>query len=964
MYTDGTTVNKRPVFEFNRGVRDWQFGSCVFNLSDNDDTQNRTPEKINVYINYRKQVNTAYFDNFSLIKEPVPTYEYDEDGNLVSAVQNAENKSALTYDSNNNLSSFTDEREAQYSYTYNTSGNKHQLKTATSNFTGLKYSYTYNDTGSVKSQTVNNSNASSAIATDFEYTAASGDIKAGAYLLKETNQRGFSTTYDYNLDNGQLNSVTMANDQVVSYAYKPNTNLLSSVTHSPKEISYTYDSTNTKLSAVNWNGFSYNFVYDVFGNLKQTKIGSTPLETNTYQSYNGKLAITTYGNGDYTSWHYNDLGLVTKVLKNDVTKYQWLYNSAGEAGIQYDFENDETHNYVFDSLGRLVRKIVDKKSTGENKYISEQTYDLSGNVTKITNAAKGLQVSASYEYDKENRPTKTTLSDCASFNYSYDSLNRLTGKSMEDTDMGITYGYLSSVRNVGTDSSLYKTNFLRTETIAGKTYRYNYDNLGRIITVYEQEPTKSEEYKIGYVPDRFGQIVRENNAHLNKSITYSYDAYGNLTYKKYYPFTTSTLGTVEKTVAYTYDSTWKDKLISYDGQTITYDSIGNPLTYRDSMSFTWNGREMASANINGTAVTYRYNSDGLRSYKKVGTTEHEYQYLEDKLVYEKNGNLQFHYRYDAFGNLAEIRRVNADGSVNMACAVCNSFGDVIELRYRSGGLYATYKYDTWGKLLGVYDVNGNAITSIYSLATQNPFRYRGYYYDTESGLYYLNGRYYDPEVCRFISPDSVSVATASLSSYYNKNLYAYCDNNPVIRKDTTGAYWETAFDAVSLGFSIAEVVANPSDLWAWAGLTGDFLDVVAPCIGGIGEAVRVAKASMKGADATVDAVSAAKKADNAVDGVSSAVRSKAVRNAWKNEYNDVLNGGSGVSRVWTESEIDELIVNGKVKGYHGHHMKSVKGYPKLAGNSNNIQFLTRYEHLAAHKGNWRNITHGRYDYRV
>ena len=161
------------MFEFNRGVRDWQFGSCVFNLSDNDDAQNRTPEKINVYINYRKQVNTAYFDNFSLIKEPVPTYEYDEDGNLVSAVQNAENKSALTYDSNNNLSSFTDEREAQYSYTYNTSGNKHRLKTATSNFTGLKYSYTYNDTGSVKSQTVNNSNASSAIATDFEYTAAS-----------------------------------------------------------------------------------------------------------------------------------------------------------------------------------------------------------------------------------------------------------------------------------------------------------------------------------------------------------------------------------------------------------------------------------------------------------------------------------------------------------------------------------------------------------------------------------------------------------------------------------------------------------------------------------------------------------------------------------------------------------------------------------------------------------------------
>ena len=322
--------------------------------------------------------------------------------------------------------------------------------------------------------------------------------------------------------------------------------------------------------------------------------------------------------------------------------------AAGEAGIQYDFENDETHNYVFDSLGRLVRKIVDKKSSGANKYISQQTYDLSGNVTKITNAAKGLQVSASYEYDKENRPTKTTLSDCASFNYSYDSLNRLTGKSMEDTDMGITYGYLSSVRNNATGGSLYKTNFLRTETIAGKTYRYNYDNLGRIITVYEQEPTKSEEYKIGYVPDRFGQIVRENNKHLDKSITYSYDSYGNLTHKKYYPFTTSTLGTVEKTVAYTYDSTWKDKLINYNGTAITYDSIGNPLNYRNG-TLTWNGRQLASfTNASGYTANYIYNSDGVRIGKS-GAKNVSYVVSGTQILSETNGSNTTYYIYDEKG---------------------------------------------------------------------------------------------------------------------------------------------------------------------------------------------------------------------------------------------------------------------------------------------------------------------------
>lgn len=52
----------------------------------------------------------------------------------------------------------------------------------------------------------------------------------------------------------------------------------------------------------------------------------------------------------------------------------------------------------------------------------------------------------------------------------------------------------------------------------------------------------------------------------------------------------------------------------------------------------------------------------------------------------------------------------------------------------------------------------------------------------------------------------------------------------------------------------------------------------------------------------------------------------------------------------------ELLKNGKVSGYQGHHIKSVKGFPDLAGDPNNIQFLTRSEHLKAHGGNWKNIT--------
>ena len=96
--------------------------------------------------------------------------------------------------------------------------------------------------------------------------------------------------------------------------------------------------------------------------------------------------------------------------------------------------------------------------------------------------------------------------------------------------------------------------------------------------------------------------------------------------------------------------------------------------------------------------------------------------------------------------------------------------------------------------------------------------------------------------------------------------------------------------------------------------------------------------------------------------VHNSCRSNAVKKAWKNEANNVRNGGNGITRPWTSAEKAELLKNGKVKGYVGHHMKSVSGYPNLAGNADNIQFLTRAEHFRAHKFNWQTVTHGFFEY--
>ena len=162
--------------------------------------------------------------------------------------------------------------------------------------------------------------------------------------------------------------------------------------------------------------------------------------------------------------------------------------------------------------------------------------------------------------------------------------------------------------------------------------------------------------------------------------------------------------------------------------------------------------------------------------------------------------------------------------------VRNAQNDIIGLVDSTGTQVVKYSYDSWGNCT----VSGSQASGA---GAKNPFRYRGYYYDRETGLYYLKNRYYDPEIKRFLSPDAPEVLTAAPMALSDKNLYAYCDNNPVVRVDGTGTFWETVFDLVSFGFSIAEVIANPYDPMAWAGLAGDAIDLI-PVVTGVGETVR------------------------------------------------------------------------------------------------------------------------------
>ena len=227
-------------------------------------------------------------------------------------------------------------------------------------------------------------------------------------------------------------------------------------------------------------------------------------------------------------------------------------------------------------------------------------------------------------------------------------------------------------------------------------------------------------------------------------------------------------------MSYAYGNTgWKDLLTSYNGQSITYDTIGNPLSYR-GMTLTWqNGRQLATLTKSGATSSYSYDINGNRTKKVAGGATTEYYLNEGTIVAEKKGSELIRYLFDENGS-----RYGLEWKGTKYYYVFNGQGDVIGITDPRNRLAVSYTYDAWGKLLST---GGDSP----ALAAANPIRYRGYYYDAETGLYYLNSRYYDPETGRFLNADGMTDGGAGLLGF---NLFIYGANNPINNFDPTGRW--------------------------------------------------------------------------------------------------------------------------------------------------------------------------------
>ncbi len=255
---------------------------------------------------------------------------------------------------------------------------------------------------------------------------------------------------------------------------------------------------------------------------------------------------------------------------------------------------------------------------------------------------------------------------------------------------------------------------------------------------------------------------------------------------------------------------------------ITYDEIGNPTKYEKisyddkgvqvgdtvtAASLNWRGRQLMKLtdSVNSNTISYLYDADGLRGSKTVNGAKTTYTYVGDKLCYQHTANAdgstnyELYFFYDCKGALSVLQYyIHSGTNVNgyTYYVASNAFGDVTGLYGADGVLRVAYEYDAWGNLISVTDADENGITNPNSIAHRNPIRYRGYYYDTETGFYYLQSRYYCPKIGRFINADTVAVFSLSLTSIRDKNLFSYCNSNPICRADSTGHFWNVVIGAV------------------------------------------------------------------------------------------------------------------------------------------------------------------------
>ena len=479
--------------------------------------------------------------------------------------------------------------------------------------------------------------------------------------------------------------------------------------------------------------------------------------------HNGDACWYIADNGASINYYYDNLDRIVSLRynNNEQTAFNYTYNRFGSVSAITDTASGIAKIYDYDTVGRLISA---RTENGTNDvFRTHYTYDgLSrlDTLKYVYSTSAGTRYTHEYSatYGEDSRVNTFGLNGIFSITPTFDGLGRQSsrvlkngsGAQVEKED----YAFLAGAGGNNATTTLIGSATYYGAGTTGTQYSYEYDANNNLTAIKKNGATLHT-----YTYDSLGQLTSWYNAATDKTVRYGYYKGGNL--KNIYDG--------EDTVSFVYNNGdgIADRLMVYDGQLLSYDDIGNPLNFRDGISMTWkNGRQLATLTNGQTSASYDYNESGIRNKKTVNGITTTYQLDGSKIVSEnRNGTVQSYF-YDENGSVLGITY----GGENYYFRK-NFRNDVLAILNASGEVVVEYSYDPWGNILAV---NGSLAST---LGADNPFRYRGYYYDTESCFYYLNSRYYDAKVCRFVNADAV-LAT--------NGLYTYCINNPVNYVDTDG----------------------------------------------------------------------------------------------------------------------------------------------------------------------------------
>ncbi len=642
VYADSSLAPEYQYVSFNHDCTDWQYVTGVIVPEEKD----QTVSTMTVSLAYDYNLNFALFDDVALVQEPVQTYSYDDEGNMITASDSENAQTSAEYDSSDRLTGYTTMSGVSYALTY--SGTSRDPATITSD--GVRTSYTYTANGQVSQESTSATTGGKVLLTYYGFT------EGGDFANSVNDVNGNVSSWTYNSVTRQLAWTKDALGNQVFYTYN-------GTNHRPEQIYQTgiaalwFDYENGQQTTVARKSYSgttaqwqrYKNTINPWGLTTAITVSKSAdgeswssgrtLVENTYENGYGNIIRKEMANGQYVEYFYDLLDRPTKVVYYNTddsvqATYCYVYNAQGQLSQQFAMDSNgnetESYTYEYDSLGRIIQSRED--SGDETTLRIQQLYDTANRIKSQYWTVEGDSYSETYTYDTGDGSLESmTTAGGQTLSYTYDALKRHTATTVTKNGSTI-FRVAKAYYNHATDSArttaqvqYYNVRNSAGTLIAGS--QYVYDKLGNIKQIKESE--SPFRVLVEYDYDSLNQLTKETTYTYSGTSTtvntttvnrFEYDTAGNLL--RVYDSATAT----EPVDEYTYlDNDWQDLLTKFNGTTINYDASGNPLNWYNGNTYTgltWTmGRQLESLTVEtdteNIGVSYTYDMSGMRSSKTV-----------------------------------------------------------------------------------------------------------------------------------------------------------------------------------------------------------------------------------------------------------------------------------------------------------------------------------------------------------